>query len=193
MNNQTNHLNDETILWSMIDAEKIQDIQSKHLNECLSCQKKQSDVINELTELGRLTRQYAPTPRRSLRPVSIAPDLQFLRLKRVFVYASMIMICVGGVLGLWPTQYQQRDEIAVQQAKEEIEQLLRPISEDNWTNETYSILPDAFRYMVADEFDIMDVPFYDYVFPIDIPVNEPQENSDEQTKYLHYQGFQVIA
>ena len=181
MNYQINHIDENNLLWSLIDEKAIENSHINHLKECSTCQKKQSDLIGELNELGRLAHHYTPTPRRSLRPVATTRNnLQFLRVKNALVYAMMLMICIGGILGIWPTQNQQTDKIAIIEAKQQIENMFIP--ENDWNEKTYSILPDEFQYMVVDEFDLISVPFYDYVFPVNIPENEIDSDIDEQTK-----------
>jgi hypothetical protein len=187
MNNQINHLDEETLLWSLIDKDSIEKDHLKHLKECTECQQKQVDLNHELKRFGCLAREFSPTPRRSLRPVSIVTNHRFVffQLKNAFVYTLMVMICIGGVLGLWPTQTKHPDELAIKEATQQIEDIL--IQESTWKEQNYSILPDAFQYMIVDEFDMMSIPFYDYVFPINIPDNKNQDQLDEQTKRFYQQ------
>jgi len=158
---------DDAILWALIDPDKLQDHEKKHLQECRVCQDMELSLQQELLEIKQLSREYLPKPKRNLRPVSIEKSVSpvLLRIKQSLVYAFMVMICIGGVFGLWPTQDKAIDKIAMEQATSSIEEMLQTIDSKH-ENGTYSILPATFQYIVADEFEIMSNPFYDYVFPI---------------------------
>jgi len=164
---ETKHLIDDTILWTLIDPDKLQINEKKHLQECQLCQDRQASLHQELSEIKQLSREFLPKPKRNLRPVSIEKTVSpvFYRMKNALAYTLMIMICVGGIFGLWPTQNKDIDQIAIEQATESIEEMLQTM-EKNQRNGTYSLLPATFQYIVADEFEIMSDPFYDYVFPI---------------------------
>jgi len=157
---KSNCLDENAILLSMVDS----GYQSSHLQECQACMEKQQAIVKELHTLKQLSNDCLPKPRRSLRPVSIVQvnTFQYVRLKQSLVYAMMLLICVGGIFGLWPTQNPQKDQLAMDQATEYIEQ----VSENQFYPQKDSILPVSFHYIAADEFEVMNNPFYDYVFPV---------------------------
>jgi len=164
---KSKHLIDDTILWTLIDPDKLQVNERTHLKECQICQAKQADLKKELSEMRQLACEFLPKPKRNLRPVLIEKTrpLVFLRVKNAFAYALMLMICVGGVFGLWPTQDNAIDQVAIEQETHSIEKMFQEL-DDNQQNDNYSILPFTFQYIVVDEFEIMANPFYDYIFPI---------------------------
>jgi len=163
----TKHLNDDALLWTLIDPDKLKASEKRHLQDCPICQDMQTSLQVELNDLKQKSQAFLPKPKRNLRPVSIEKTVSpvFFRMKKSLVYAFMIMICVGGVFGLWPTQNKNFNNLAIEQAKDSIENMLN-VTDDTINNGTYSILPVTFQYIVADEFEIMSTPFYDYVFPV---------------------------
>jgi hypothetical protein len=164
---ETKHLNDDAILWTLIDPDKLKASEKKHVQNCQICQKKQTALQQELTGIKQLSQLFLPKPKHNLRPVSIEKTVSpaFLRMKKAFVYAFMVLICVGGVFGLWPIQNKSIDHPAIEQAKNSIENMMN-VTDYKINNGTYSILPVTFQYIVADEFEILSTPFYDYVFPV---------------------------
>jgi hypothetical protein len=161
---ETKHLVDDTILWTLIDPSRLEENDSQHFNKCQICQEKQASFQQELNEIKQLSRKCLPVTTRNLRPVSTQKTVPrvFFRVKNALAYACMIMICIGGVFGLWPTQDKSTDQVAMEQASNFIEEMM----DVNQQNDKYSILPFTFQYIVADEFEVMSNPFYDYVFPI---------------------------
>jgi hypothetical protein len=161
------HLEDDTIIRTLVAPDMLQVNERQHLQNCRMCQDRQTNFQQELNEIKHLCQEYLPKPKRNLRPVSVVKTSSpvILRMKNALVYTLMIMICVGGVLGLWPTQDKTIDTIAIEQASDSIETMLQATDNTN-QNGTYSILPTTFQYIVADEFEIMSYPFYDYVFPM---------------------------
>jgi hypothetical protein len=162
---KTIHLNDDAILWNLIDPDKLEASEKMHLQDCKICQDMQTSLQLELDAFKQLSRAFLPKPKRNLRPISIEKTVSpaFFRMKNALVYTFMIMICVGAIFGLWPTQHNNIDKLAIEQTKASIENML---TDDIINNGTYSILPVTFQYIVADEFEIMSTPFYDYVFPV---------------------------
>ncbi|KPA10059.1 hypothetical protein MHK_009761 [Candidatus Magnetomorum sp. HK-1] len=194
MQNKAKHLNDDIILWTLVDPENTHSDSQTHLMECTLCQQKQAELNNDLTKLGQLARQYVPEPRRTLRPV-LVPTVrkQFFRLKNALVYVMMLMICIGGVFGLWPTQKQQLDEVVMQQTKVHIDSLNNQFFMDNLRLDIYSILPNEFQDIVIDDFNITEDPFYDYFFQIEDSVIESNIDINEQTKCINSKRFQTIS
>jgi len=165
---QTKHLNDDNILWTLITPDMLQANEKQHFQACPVCRDKQTSLLQELNEINIRSREYLPKPKRNLRPVTIEKSASpvFYRMKHGLVYACMVMICVGGVFGLWPTQKKSPiNSVAIEQTQKNIAELLQTMDTNQQTNND-SILPVTFQYIVPDEFEIMSEPFYDYVFPI---------------------------
>jgi hypothetical protein len=172
---ESKHLLDDAILWALINPDKLQRNEKIHLQSCQICQDKQASFLHELNEIKHLSKAFLPKTKRNLRPVTIARKSLsplYFRMKNAFVYAFMIMICIAGIFGLWPIKNQTIDQVAIKEAKTSIENMLGT-TEVNYQNGIDSILPVTFQYIVADEFEIMSNPFYDYVFPIStFPVDD---------------------
>jgi len=166
MPKQPNHINENTILWTLIDPDRLSAYEKEHLNGCQSCMEKSLSIKNELNELKDLSHRLMPKPRRNLRPITTVQTVspQLFKLKHALVYTLMLVVCVGGVLGIWPTQEHMRDDVAIEEATQFIQDMRNSPTSNH--NGTYSILPTSLQYIAADEFDIMSNPFYDYVFPI---------------------------
>jgi len=164
---KTKHLVDDAILWTFIDPDKLQESEKNHLQNCQICQDRQTSFMQELNEIKHLSQEFLPKPKLNLRPVSITKTVSpvFFRMKNALAYTFMVMICIGGVFGLWPSQNQIIDQVAIEQANTSIETMLNTTDADYQTHMD-SILPVTFQYIVDDEFEIMSNPFYDYVFPI---------------------------
>jgi len=191
MKSKSKHLNDDEILWTLVESKDHNKDQEKHLMGCKLCHEKQTSINNELNQLGTLARQYAPKPRRSLRPVLITQNVNtsYRQMKKTFVYVVMFIICIGGVFGMWPSQTQKIDSIVMEQAKTKIDSLINPYIEDSFQIDNYSILPNVFKYIIVDDYNNSEDSFYDYFLQMEDTVIEVNLDINEQTKFQNIKLF----
>ena len=60
------HLDDEQLIQSIVDASDLPDSAQAHLSECAQCLAGKSSFERELTTLGQKAEQFAPQPQRRI-------------------------------------------------------------------------------------------------------------------------------
>jgi hypothetical protein len=98
-NSIASHLGENDILRAVIDDTDLSQSMKQHLDECSHCRLQIEHLQQELARLGRLTKRYAPEPRRR---VSVATDRRrwlFLNWKFAFGAAAV----AAAVIVVWAT------------------------------------------------------------------------------------------
>ncbi len=159
MKDKSNHLNEDEILFSLVEEPDLPEEIKSHLLACLVCQEKKKALMTELERLGKMARDFTPLPQQK-------PALPF-RESRHFIFNRSVLAAGFSVVVIIACLWSLRSFTG---SSKHITPGLSPEMEvdlylmDDILGE--SALPEYYLDIAAPTYSYFDEEFLDFVVPL---------------------------
>ena len=163
MKSKDMHLNEDQMIRAVVDENDLTTSERNHLSRCSVCQKEKQLFEQTLNRLGDMSKELAPSPRKSFRPV-VRENHSLLRWRPALAAGFVIVLLMIGIWLTSPfTRFQEKGTVQLTQKMENDQQLMVEIM----YMEEYA-LPDCYLDIAGkfDDDDYYDDEFLEFIFPL---------------------------
>ncbi|QTA90670.1 hypothetical protein [Desulfonema magnum] len=160
MKSKTIHLDEDQLIWSVVDENDLAPAVRNHLSSCPVCQERKRHFEQELNNLGNMTKAFSPLPRE--KPV---PVVQIFRnwLRPAFVSGFALVLLIMGIW--WSSPFPVSQENRMTQAVGEMEDDSQLVVEIRVVEE-YA-LPDLYMDIAGESYGYFGDEFLEFVVPLE--------------------------
>jgi hypothetical protein len=152
------HLNEERLICSVVDQNDLSADEQNHLFTCSVCQGEKQQLEQELTNLGRMAKEFAPLPEKNIIPLlqeSLQKPRSSWSWRPVFAAGFVVILLIVGIWMYSPFKRYQEYKIAklIERMKDDEKLMaeIRSLEEQALSGFYMDISGESYRY-VDDEF-----------------------------------------
>jgi hypothetical protein len=160
MKDKSTHLNEDQILFSLVDENDLSDDTKNHLLACPVCQDKKMGLAAELERLGEMVKDFTPaSQKRPLPPSQESRHFSFRLPAFAAGFALVLLIaCIWG-LALFTDSSKQMTAQLSTEMKEGLD-LMEDIMEE-------AVLPEYYLDIAVASYSYFDDEFLEFVVPLE--------------------------
>jgi len=174
VNNKSDHLNENRYIFAVIDKNDLHQNEIDHLAACSACRAEKKRFEQELENLGRLAKDFAPLSMK--KPVThLTNIIGFRPLRPIFVTGFVLMLLTAFILWSKPRVFGPKNIIPLHLVEMEADRHLMSEIEDLET----LALSVSYLEMPSEINGYMDDDFINFIAPFE---NETTINLDDRAK-----------
>lgn len=163
---KNNHLNEDQLIYSVIDSNNLSEELINHLSKCYFCREQKEYLEKDLSSVSVMAQKYTPVPERQMRYAEkdlIRESPHLWNFRTSFAAAATMVILILGIWFISPFTITNNSQVTQLTEEEEIEEQLMAeiwdIEEDYLMG--YSIATDE------DSEDYSNEEFWEFLVPFE--------------------------